>query len=82
MTNTDRASETTIVGEYFRSTSGEVIHLAPCRHMGNARRWNYADGKGLRAVAAEVNAIQWMRLCRHCWPSAALAQGREDGATS
>lgn len=65
-------NQTRIVGEYYRSTSGEVIHLAPCPSMGNAMRWNYADGKGPREVAAEVNAIDWMRLCRRCWPADAF----------
>lgn len=63
----------TVVGEYYRSTKGDVIHLAPCARMGKtAVRWNYADGKGLREVAAEVNASEWMRLCRNCWPAEAL----------
>lgn len=62
-----------IVGEYFRSINGDVIHLAPCPRMGRkAVRWNYADGRGLRDVAAEVNASDWMRLCKRCWPAAAL----------
>lgn len=60
-----------VVGKYFRSTNGEVIHLAPCPAMGKAMRWNYADGRGLRDVAAEVNAVEWLRLCRRCWPAAA-----------
>lgn len=63
----------TIVGDYYRSMKGDVVHLAPCPRMGKAAvHWNYADGKGLREVAAEVNASEWMRLCRHCWPSAAF----------
>lgn len=61
-----------VVGEYFRSTNGKVIHLAPCARMGAAMRWSYADGKSLHEVAAEVNAIEWLRLCRHCWPPGAL----------
>jgi hypothetical protein len=71
----------TISGEYFRSLKGDVIHLAPCPRMGNAVRWNYADGRGLRDVAAEVNASEWMRLCRRCWPSAAypVVAGKETG---
>lgn len=61
-----------IVGEYFRSTKGDVVHLAPCPRMGRAVRWNYADGRGVRDVAAEVNRSEWMRLCHCCWPAAAL----------
>jgi hypothetical protein len=66
-----------IVGEYYRSRSGEVVHLAPCPGMGDARFWDYADGKGLREVAAEVNAVQWMRLCRRCWPAGAFGESAE-----
>lgn len=61
-----------IVGEYYRSTKGDVIHLAPCPRMGAAVRWNYADGKSLHGVAGEVNAADWLRLCSRCWPAAAL----------
>ena len=71
-------SETVAVsGEYFRSTSGEVIHLAPCPSMGNAMRWSYADGKSLHDVVAEVSAADWIRLCRRCWPTDALATSDE-----
>ena len=70
MSDTDVA----IVGEYYRSRSGSVIHLAPCQQMGNAVRWNYADGRSLRSVAAEVNAAGWMRLCSRCWPAAARSE--------
>lgn len=61
----------TIVGEYYRSTNGDVIHLAPCPRMGAAVRWNYADGMGLHMVADAVNKASWMRLCKRCWPAAA-----------
>jgi hypothetical protein len=61
-----------IVGEYYRSANGEVIHLAPCPSIGKAVRWIYADGLGLREVAAEVNEASWLRLCRRCWPAAAF----------
>jgi hypothetical protein len=60
-----------IVGEYYRSANGDVIHLDPCPAMGNAVRWSYADGRSLHSIAAEVNAVDWMRLCRRCWPAAA-----------
>jgi len=64
--------QTAVIGEYYRSSQGDVIHLAPCSRMGGAVRWTYADGRSLHAVTAEVNAAGWMRLCRHCWPAGAL----------
>lgn len=64
-------SDIRIVGEYYRSRDGEVIHLAPCSRMGGAVRWLYADGRAVREVAAEVNAAGWLRLCRYCWPHGA-----------
>lgn len=63
-----------IVGEYFRSSNGDVVHLSPCPAMGKAVRWNYVDGRSLREVAAVVNSADWMRLCRRCWPADALAE--------
>lgn len=72
--NETKADDVTIVGEYYRSKSGEVIHLAPCPRKGASVRWSYADGRGLRSVAAEVNAVGWMRLCRRCWPAAAFQE--------
>lgn len=61
-----------IVGEYYRSQSGSVIHLAPCPQMGAAVRWYYADGRSLHSVAAEVSGADWLRLCKRCWPAGAL----------
>lgn len=68
--------ETSIAGDYYRNHNGDVIHLAPCPRMGKAVPWTYAQGRGLRAVAAEVNASDWMRLCRSCWPAAAHNEGQ------
>jgi hypothetical protein len=64
-------SRMSVVGQYFRSQDGEVIHLAPCPRMGAAAPWSYADGRSLHSVAAEVNAAGWLRLCRVCWPAGA-----------
>lgn len=64
----------TISGDYYRNHNGDVIHLAPCPRMGRAVPWHYAAGLGLRDVAAEVNAAEWMRLCRRCWPAEAYPQ--------
>ena len=61
-----------IVGVYYRSLSGKVIHLDPCPRKGGAVRWHHADNMSLHEVAATVAGIDWMRLCRHCWPAAAL----------
>jgi hypothetical protein len=69
------SEQVSIVGEYYRSRSGRFIHLAPCSHMGSAVRWNYAAGMSLHEVAAEVGTIEWMRLCRWCWPAAAFGGG-------
>lgn len=65
-----------VVGEYYRSRGGGVIHLAPCPRMGAAVRWSYADGRGLRDVVAEVAAADGLRLCRVCWPAGALEAGQ------
>jgi hypothetical protein len=65
-------SDVSIVGEYYRSRNGSVIHLAPCPQMGKAVRWSYADGRSLHSVVVEVAAADWLRLCKRCWPAAAL----------
>jgi len=65
-------SAVAIVGEYYRSRNGDVIHLAPCPQMGAAVRWSYVDGRSLHDVVAEVRAADWLRLCKRCWPSGAL----------
>lgn len=72
-------ADTTVVGDYYRSLNGDVIHLAPCSRMGQAVPWTYADGRSLRSVADEVNAADWMRLCRRCWPAAALTPQQHVG---
>lgn len=74
------AEQVAIVGEYFRSLRGDVIHLAPCSRMGNAVRWIYAETLSLNAVVAEVNSIDWMRLCRRCWPAEALSWSADTAA--
>jgi hypothetical protein len=61
-----------IVGDYYRSARGDVIHLAPCAWMGSAVPWHYAAGRSLHSVAAEVRVADWLRLCRRCWPDGAL----------
>lgn len=66
------SNEIAIVGEYYRSDRGDVIHLAHCPSMGGAVRWNYADAMSLHEVAGFVNGTSWMRLCVRCWPAAAL----------
>lgn len=64
-----------VVGEYYRSRDGKTIHWAPCPRMAkSAVRWNYADGKSLHEVVAEVRAIPWMKLCGACWPAGALRE--------
>lgn len=68
-------TDTKIVGEYYRNQKGDVVHLAPCPRLGSAVRWTYADGMGLREVAATVAGIEWLRLCRSCWPAEALNGG-------
>jgi len=72
MTSTPTPPDVSIVGEYYRSRNGDVIHLAPCPHMGAAVRWSYADGRSLHSVAAEVASLDWLSLCKRCWPSGAL----------
>jgi hypothetical protein len=67
---------TKVVGEYYRSLNGDVIHLAPCSRMGkSAVRWDYANEMSLHEVAAEVSAVSWMRLGACCWPPAARVSG-------
>jgi hypothetical protein len=63
-----------IVGEYYRSRDGKVIHLAPCSWMGRAVRWPYAAGRSLHEVVAVVADVEHLRLCRRCWPAGALGE--------
>lgn len=74
------ADTTAVIGTYYRSLDGKTIHLAPCPSLGRAVHWSYADGMGLREVAATVHGIEWMRLCKRCWPAAALEPEAEPTA--